>query len=262
MGLRLLIFSVITIFPEMFSSIREFGVIGRASESNLFNLDVINPRDFTLDNYRRIDDKTFGGGPGMVMKIEPLEKALAFARAQQVTCGVEQPEVVYLSPQGKKVNQEQINQLARKNGLIFVCGRYEGIDERFIERNVDIELSVGDFVVSGGELPAMLVIDAIVRQLPGTLNSIESVQHDSFMNDLLDCPHYTHPRDYKGVKVPEVLLSGDHKKIKTWRLQQSLWRTYLRRPELLQERKLTKEESRLLEKLLIQQKKLTKTSNS
>ncbi len=246
----------------MFSSIREFGVIGRASESNLFNLDVINPRDFTLDNYRRIDDKTFGGGPGMVMKIEPLEKALAFARAQQVTHGVEKPEVVYLSPQGKKVDQEQINLLARKPGLIFVCGRYEGIDERFIERNVDIELSIGDFVVSGGELPAMLVIDAIVRQLPGTLNSIESVQYDSFMNGLLDCPHYTQPREYEGVKVPEVLLSGDHKKIKTWRLQQSLWRTYLRRPELLQERKLTKEESRLLEEMKVQHEKLSKASNS
>lgn len=245
-----MIFSVITIFPEMFAMLRDHGVVGRANGNNLFSIDAINPRDFATDNYRRIDDKTFGGGPGMVIKIEPLEQALAKAKANQLQGGVDKPMVIYLSPQGKKISQEQVNQLATLPGLIFVCGRYEGVDERFIQRNVDLELSAGDFVVSGGELPAMLVIDAVVRQLPGVLNSAESATHDSFMNGLLDCPHYTHPRDYEGCQVPSVLLSGNHEQIRKWRLQQSLWRTYLRRPELLQERNLTKEESRLLEEML------------
>jgi len=230
----------------MFALNSQYGIVARAFSNNLFQLDTINPRDFTTDNYRRIDDKTFGGGPGMVMKIEPLELALNKAKDNQAQRGIVNPKVVYMSPQGKPVSQELINQLARDAGIIFVCGRYEGVDERFIERNVDLELSVGDFVVSGGELPAMLVIDALVRQLPGALNSEESVACDSFMNGLLDCPHYTVPRDYHGAKVPEVLFSGNHEQIKQWRLAQSLWRTYQRRPELLQKRELTKEESRLL----------------
>lgn len=231
------------------------GVVARAGAANLFHLDAFNPRDFTTDNYRRIDDKTCGGGPGMVMKIEPLELALAAARLRQSQGGVIKPVVVYLSPQGVPVKQQLINQLAQTAGLIFVCGRYEGVDERFIDRNVDLELSVGDFVVSGGELPALLVMDAIVRQLPGALNSVESVTNDSFMRGLLDCPHYTLPRDYHGARVPEILFSGHHKQIRQWRLQQSLWRTYQRRPELLQQHQLTQEESRLLSEL-----KLTEAS--
>lgn len=235
----------------MFDGLSQDGVIGRAQSRELFKLITFNPRDYTTDNYRRIDDKTFGGGAGMVMKIEPLEQALADAKSRLLELGVIDPLVVYLSPQGKKVDQSQINYLATETtGVIFVCGRYEGVDERFITRNVDLELSVGDFVVSGGELPAMLLCDAIVRQLPGTMNSSESVTNDSFMDGMLDCPHYTVPREYQGVRVPEVLFSGNHEQIRKWRLQQSLWRTYQRRPELLQERILTKEESRLLSEMI------------
>jgi tRNA (guanine37-N1)-methyltransferase len=239
----------------MFSALSQHGVVGRANARNLYQLDVINPRDFTNDNYRRIDDKTFGGGPGMVMKIEPLELALQNAKDKQQVLGIENPLVVYLSPQGKKVDQALINQLAiEQQGIVFICGRYEGVDERFIARNVDVELSVGDFVVSGGELPTMLLIDAIVRQLPGTMNSVESVTNDSFMNGLLDCPHYTVPREYHGSIVPEELVSGNHELIRKWRLQQSLWRTYQKRPELLQQRQLNKEESRLLDEILSRNK--------
>lgn len=238
----------------MFSAISQDGIVARALANNLFNLDLINPRDFTTDNYRRIDDKTFGGGAGMVMKLEPLELSLASARAKHESCGSNKSRVIYLSPQGKKIDQETVNQLASSEGVIFVCGRYEGVDERFIERNVDMELSVGDFVVSGGELPAMILIDAIVRQLPGAMNSQDSVTNDSFMDGLLDCPHYTVPRDYCGDKVPEVLFSGNHEQIRKWRLQQSLWRTYQRRPELLESKQLTKEQSRLLEDILSRNK--------
>lgn len=238
----------------MFVAVSQNGIVARALAKNLFKLDTLNPRDFTTDNYRRIDDKTFGGGPGMVMKIVPLELTLAKAKENQAQHGVKQPLVVYLSPQGKRVDQALINQLAADQGVIFVCGRYEGIDERFIERNVDLEISLGDFVVSGGELPAMLLIDAIVRQIPGAMNSQESVTNDSFMDGLLDCPHYTVPRDYCGAEVPEVLCSGNHEQIRKWRLQQSLWRTYQRRPELLDGKQLTKEQSRLLDEMLSRNK--------
>ncbi len=234
----------------MFDVLRLYGIVGRAQNNNLFKLDAINPRDYTTDNYHRIDDKSFGGGPGMVMMIEPLEKALDSAKSSHANQGVNHSKVVYLSPQGQKITQPLVNQLALEPGLIMVCGRYEGVDERFIERNVDLELSVGDFVVSGGELPAQLLIDAIARQIPGALNTSESVLNDSFMDGLLDYPHYTQPRDYDGDLVPEVLLSGNHSLIKKWRLQQSLWRTYQRRPDLLENREFTKEESRLLQEIL------------
>lgn len=250
MGVGLLIFSVVSIFPEMINEFAKFGVTARACSNGLLKINALNPRDFTHDNYRRIDDKTFGGGSGMVMKIEPLELALAEVKVEQNAQGVEKPLVIYLSPQGKRVDQQLINQLAGQAGIILICGRYEGVDERFIERNVDLELSIGDFVVSGGEVPAMLVIEAVARQLPGVLNSVESVTQDSFMNARLDYPHYTHPVNYHGDMVPEVLLSGNHAQIKKWRLQQSLWRTYTRRPDLLQTRTLTKEESRLLDEMI------------
>ncbi len=249
-----MIIGVLSIFPEMFESLTSRGVIARANSNDLFKLILINPRDYTNDNYRRIDDKTFGGGAGMVMKIEPLELALNDLKQKMLELDVVDPLVVYLSPQGKVVTQNYVNELSDLTGMIFVCGRYEGIDERFIERNVDVELSIGDFVVSGGELPAMLVIDSIIRQLPGAMNSVESVQNDSFMNGLLDCPHYTIPRDYHGATVPQELLSGNHKLIEEWRLGQSLWRTYVRRPELLQDKQLTKKESRLLAEMISRNK--------
>ena len=186
------------------------------------------------------------------MKIEPLELSLNMAIAEQNDLGIRDPFRVYLSPQGQKVNQQMINDLSKRDGIIFVCGRYEGIDERFIERNIDLEISLGDFVVSGGELPAMMAIDAIIRQLDGALGHEDSAVADSFMNGLLDYPHYTKPRIYEGMKVPEVLLSGDHKQIQKWRLQMSLFRTYQRRPDLLEKRNLNKIEYGLLAELVNQ----------
>ncbi len=250
MGARLLIFKIISLFPELISGLSSCGVIARAVERNLCALDALNPRDFTVDNYRRIDDKTFGGGPGMVMKIEPLELALAAAKAALLQSGVVKSQVVYMSPQGQPLSQQLVNQLSLEPGLIVVCGRYEGVDERFIERNVDVELSIGDFVVSGGELPAMLMLDGIIRQIPGVLNSSGSAVDESFMDGLLDYPHYTHPREYCGMSVPEVLLSGNHEQIRRWRLQQRLLRTQLRRPELLNKLKLNPEQSRLLKEVM------------
>ena len=234
----------------MFTNLTNYGITSRAFNNNICQLFTANPRDFVTDSYRRIDDKAFGGGPGMVMKIEPLELALKSALNKQQELGVHNPLKIYLSPSGQVVNQAIINDLALLDGVVLVCGRYEGLDERFIERNIDLELSVADTVVSGGELPAMLVIDAIMRQIPGVLNTEESAINDSFMNGLLDYPHYTHPREYDGNNVPEVLLSGNHKQIELWRLQMSLWRTYKRRPDLLEKRNLTKIESGLLEQLL------------
>lgn len=234
----------------MFAGLTAYGVTGRAFTNNICHLNLINPRDFVFDSYKRIDDKSFGGGPGMVMKIEPLELSLKAAIDDQQKLGIQSPLKVYLSPQGQIIDQVLINNLTSQRGIIFVCGRYEGVDERFIEHNIDLEISTGDFVVSGGELPAMLVMDAIIRQLPGVLNDKESASADSFMNGLLDYPHYTHPREYAGKMVPEVLLSGNHKQIERWRLQMSLWRTYTRRPDLLKKRTLTKLESGLLDELL------------
>ncbi|MBP9742669.1 MAG: tRNA (guanosine(37)-N1)-methyltransferase TrmD [Burkholderiales bacterium] len=245
-----MIFSAISIFPEMFTSLTSYGITGRAFINDICHLNLINPRDFAFDSYKRIDDKSFGGGPGMVMKIEPLELSLQAAIDEQQKIGIQSPLRVYLSPQGQIVDQVLINSLTLQSGIIFVCGRYEGVDERFIQHNIDLEISTGDFVVSGGELPAMLVMDAIIRQLPGVLQDKESAVADSFMNGLLDYPHYTHPREYNGEIVPEVLLSGNHKQIERWRLQMSLWRTYTRRPDLFKKRTLTKLESGLLDELL------------
>lgn len=234
----------------MFASLTKFGVSSRACNTNICQVEIVNPRDFTTDPYRRIDDKPFGGGAGMVMKAEPLELAMDASINIQKQVGVKNPLKIYLSPQGKKVDQSMINQLSQEDGIVFVCGRYEGIDERFIENNIDLELSIGDFVVSGGELPAMLLIDAIMRQLPGVLNDQESALNDSFMHGMLDYPQYTQPREYDGHLVPEVLLSGNHKQIALWRLQMMLWRTYQRRPDLLQDKNLTKLESRLLKEII------------
>lgn len=236
----------VTLFPEMFDSIARFGVSQRALDLGLWQFHAWNPRDFTHDNYRRVDDRPYGGGPGMVMQIEPLEQALAAARARQREAGAESSHVVYLSPQGARLSHAKAVELSQRPGLILLCGRYEGIDERLIATQVDEEISIGDYVLSGGELPAMVLADAVVRLLPGVLNDAQSAYEDSFVDGLLDCPHYTRPEEYRGMRVPDVLLSGNHALIAKWRLKQSLGRTWQRRPELLKDRILTKQESRLL----------------
>lgn len=236
----------ISLFPEMFDAVTRFGVSRRAIEQSIWQFAAWNPRDFTSDNYRTIDDRPYGGGPGMVMLIEPLEKAIAAARARQAAAGVEASHVIYLSPQGRALSHAKAAELAARPGLILLCGRYEGVDERLIASAVDEEISVGDYVFSGGELPAMVLMDAVVRLLPGVLNDAQSAYEDSFVDGLLDCPHYTRPEEYRGMRVPEVLMSGNHAMIAKWRLKQSLGRTQERRPELLAGRTLTKQESRLL----------------
>ena len=245
----------VTIFPEMFSALTESGITRRALEEKRWSLNFQNPRDYVESNYRTVDDRPYGGGPGMVMLPEPLEAAIDAAKARQREAGVAKSRVIYLSPQGKPLTHARVMQLAgaaqAEEGLILLCGRYEGIDERLIGRCVDEEISMGDFVLSGGEIPAMALIDAIVRQLPGVLNDAQSAVEDSFVSGLLDCPHYTRPEEYHGQRVPEVLLSGHHEKIRRWRLKQSLGRTWQRRPELLAGRMLvkalSKEETQLLQ---------------
>lgn len=238
-------FDVITLFPQMFEAISKYGITARALENRIYDLALWNPRDFTSDNHRTVDDRPYGGGPGMVMLIEPLEKAVNAAKARQDKVGV-RSKVIHLSPQGKPLTHEIVVRLAAEKGLVLLASRYEGVDERLLTSMVDEEYSIGDYVLSGGELPAMALIDAIVRQLPGSLGDAESAVQDSFVDGLLDCPHYTRPEDYAGQKVPEVLMSGNHALIKKWRLKQSLARTREKRPDLLTARSLSKEESRLL----------------
>jgi tRNA (guanine37-N1)-methyltransferase len=239
-------FDVVTLFPPMFEALSKFGVTSRALEKKIYELQLWNPRDFTTDSYKTVDDRPYGGGPGMVMLAEPLEKALNAAKNRQKTAGVDAPKVIHLSPQGKPLTHEAVLELAAQQGLVLLASRYEGVDERLLKRVVDEEYSIGDYVLSGGELPAMVLIDAVVRQLPGTLGDADSAIEDSFVDGLLDCPHYTRPEVYEGEPVPAVLMSGHHKEIKRWRLKQSLGRTRDRRPDLLAARSLTKEESRLL----------------
>jgi tRNA (guanine37-N1)-methyltransferase len=234
-------FDAVTLFPEMFAAVTGSGIPRKALEAGLWRLETWNPRDFTTDNYRTVDDRPYGGGPGMVMLAEPLEKALEAARSAGGG------SVVYLSPQGTRLDHAKVMELARRSAVTLLCGRYEGVDERLIRRRVDEELSLGDFVLSGGELAAMALIDAVVRQLPGALGDGQSAAQESFADGLLDCPHYTRPESYAGAKVPEVLLSGHHEQIRRWRLQQALGRTWLRRPELIAARRLSDEERELLE---------------
>ena len=241
-------FDVITLFPEMFDAITKYGITSRALQQSIYDLRCWNPRDFTTDNHRTVDDRPFGGGPGMVMLVEPLEKAIEAAKAAQNAQNIES-WVVHLSPVGKPLTHEKVMQLSKKQGLVLLASRYEGVDQRLIDAHVDEELSIGDYVLSGGELPAMALMDAIVRQLPGSLGDSDSAIEDSFVDGLLDCPHYTRPEEYKSVKVPEVLLSGNHAKIKQWRLKAALQRTRDYRPDLLAARSLTKEEARLLQEL-------------
>ena len=241
----------VTLFPEMFSALTQSGVTRRALEEGRWSLAFQNPRDFTEDRHRTVDDRPYGGGPGMVMMPEPLEAAIEAAKARQAAIGVARSRVVYLSPQGAPLTHQRVMRFLQDvaqdgEGVVLLCGRYEGVDERLIERCVDEEISIGDFVLSGGEIPAMALLDAIVRQLPGVLNDADSAQQDSFVAGLLDCPHYTRPEDYKGQRVPEVLFSGHHEQIRRWRLRQALGRTWQRRPELLAGRSLSKEETQLL----------------
>ena len=244
-----LVADAITLFPEMFTALTQSGVTRRALEEGRWRLNFWNPRDFTEDNHRTVDDRPYGGGPGMVMLSGPLEMAIGAAKARQTAVGVATSRVVYLSPQGALLTHRRVMrfvEMAGEEGLILLCGRYEGIDERLIERCVDEELSIGDFVLSGGEIPAMALLDAIVRQLPGVLNDALSAAEDSFVAGLLDCPHYTRPEEYEGQRVPDVLLSGHHEQIRRWRLMQALGRTWQRRPDLLDGRMLSKEETQLL----------------
>lgn len=238
-------FGVITLFPDMFDAITGLGMTGRAVSQGLIRVETWNPRDFTEDNYRRVDERPYGGGPGMVMLIEPLAKAIVAAKARATELGIDAP-VIYLSPQGQRFDEAATKQLAHHQGLILLCGRYEGVDERLIERLVDAEWSIGDYVLSGGELPAMVIIDAISRRIEGVLGDKQSAEQDSFVSGLLDCPHYTRPEIYDGEAVPAVLLSGNHAQIQRWRWQQSLKRTLMRRPDLLAVASLNAEQRRLL----------------
>lgn len=235
-------FDVVTLFPEMFAALTASGITRRALERGLWQIECWNPRQWTQDVHRTVDDRPYGGGPGMVMMASPLEQAINAAKA---ATGVE-AKVICLSPQGRRIDQRRVEELAASTGAILLCGRYEGIDERLMERCVDEELSLGDFVLSGGELAAMALMDACIRQLPGALNDEASAVEDSFAAGLLDCPHYTRPEVYEGSVVPDVLLSGNHEKIRRWRLKQALGRTWQRRPDLLETRVLSSEEADLL----------------
>lgn len=242
-------FDVVTLFPPMFDAISQHGITARALESKLYSLSLWNPRDYTSDNHRTVDDRPYGGGPGMVMLAEPLEQAIQAVKARQIVAGVAKPKVIHMSPSGKPLTHQIVMDLASEQGLVVLASRYEGVDQRLLDRLVDEEYSIGDYVLSGGELPAMVLIDAIVRQLPGALGDADSAIEDSFVDGLLDCPHYTRPEEYAGTKVPDVLTSGNHAKIKQWRLKMSLKRTRDQRPDLLAVRSLSKEESRLLAEL-------------
>ncbi len=238
--------AVVTLFPEMFSAITDYGVSGRALKQGLFELRCWNPRQFTSDRHQTVDDRPYGGGPGMVMMAQPLRRAIQAAKAW---VGPE-VKVVYLSPQGRTLDQSNVSSFAQggNSNLVLLCGRYEGVDERLIEIEVDEELSIGDYVLSGGELAAMVAIDAIIRLLPGALGHAQSAAQDSFAEGVLDCPHYTRPEMYEGREVPKVLLSGNHEQIRIWRLQQALGRTWQRRPDLLKKIALTEEQRLLLER--------------
>jgi tRNA (guanine37-N1)-methyltransferase len=240
-------FDAVTLFPEMFDAVTRSGVTRRAFEGKFYELVLWNPRDFSTNAYRSVDDRPYGGGPGMVMMPEPLEKALKAARQRQRSSGVKESKVVYFTPQGRPLDHTLVIELGRHEGLILLAGRYEGVDERLITRQVDYEVSIGDYVLSGGELPAMVLMDALIRQLPGVLGATESAQQDSFVNGLLDCPHYTRPEIYEGAAVPQVLLSGNHAEIDRWRMKQSLGRTWSRRPELMSKLKLSVEQQALLD---------------
>lgn len=237
---------VISLFPEMIETVARYGVTGRAADRKLLDLRTWNPRDYATDRHRTVDDRPYGGGPGMVMKAEPLTDALQDAKAS----AGHRFRTLYLSPQGRPLTQALAEELAGEPGLVMVAGRYEGVDERFIDAGIDMEVSIGDYVLSGGELAAMVVIDAVVRLLPDVLGDENSAKEDSFVNGLLDYPHYTRPEAFNGQSVPDVLLGGDHAAIHRWRMKQALGRTWQRRPDLLDSIELTDEQKALLDEYI------------
>ena len=246
---------VISLFPEMFDALTQHGITRRAVENQLLDVKIWNPRDYATDNHRTVDDRPYGGGPGMVMMVEPLRKAIADARqAARQTTG-EDVKTVYLSPQGRRVDQQLLQEASQAPGWIFLSGRYEGIDERLIEAEIDEEWSIGDYVLSGGELAAMVIIDGMIRLIPGALGHQDSADQDSFVNGLLDYPHYTRPEQLDGREVPSVLLSGDHQAIERWRLKQALGRTWTRRPDLLDRLQLDEIQKELLDEYIREQEK-------
>lgn len=238
-------FDVVTLFPELVQSVTSSGIVGRAATSNLIDLHCWNPRDYTTDNHRTVDDRPYGGGPGMVMKPDCLVATLQAVKAENAKKEIT-TKVIYLSPQGKTLHQSALKNMSTEQGLIFLCGRYEGVDERVLDMEVDEEWSLGDYVLSGGELGAMVFIDAITRLLPDVLGHQDSAEQDSFSDGLLDCPHYTRPEVFAGKGIPAVLKSGNHPQIAKWRKQQALGRTEQRRPDLLKNRMLTAEDKQLL----------------
>ncbi|MCL2075199.1 MAG: tRNA (guanosine(37)-N1)-methyltransferase TrmD [Betaproteobacteria bacterium] len=250
-------FAAITIFPEMFAALTDAGISRKALEAGLWSLSCWNPRDFADNPSRSVDDRPYGGGPGMVMQAEPLMRAIEAGTNSLLNAGAAKSRVIYLSPQGRMLDHAKVmalvGELSTGQGLVLLCGRYEGVDERLIELAVDEEISLGDFVLSGGELVAMALMDALIRQLPGALGDTASVTEDSFVAGLLDCPHYTRPEIFQGKKTPEVLLSGDHGKIRRWRLKMSLARTRKRRPDILRDRALSAEETQLMAEILAEE---------
>ena len=241
-------FDVITLMPEMYLAITDYGVVGRAFKENNVELHLWNPRDFSHNEHKTVDDRPYGGGPGMLMMADPIVKSIKAAKKRQEALGFSSSKVIHMTPRGKTLKHKLVKSLVKQNNLIFIASRYEGIDDR-VAPWIDEEISVGDFVTSGGELPTMILIDCMVRQLPGVLNDAESAIQDSFVNGLLDHPHFTRPETYNNMKVPDILVSGDHEKIRIWRLKESLKITWMKRPDLLAERLLTKEETRLLDEI-------------
>ena len=237
---------VVSLFPGMFDAVTEYGVTGRAVKNELLSLEFWNPRDFTTDKHRTVDDRPYGGGPGMLMKVQPLHDAIMAAKQ----AAGPNAKVIYMSPQGRPLDQEGVRELSSRERMVIVAGRYEGIDERVVETLIDEEWSIGDYVLSGGELAALTLIDSVSRLIPGVLGHEDSAEEDSFATGLLDCPHYTRPEEVDGLQVPEVLLSGNHAAIRRWRLQQSLGRTWLRRPDLLEKVDLDDERQALLEEFI------------
>ena len=248
-------FDVVTLFPEMFDALTGSGITQRARSTGLYELVLWNPRDFSTNAYRSVDDRPYGGGPGMVMMVEPLAKALRAARQRQSSSGVKHGRTVFLSPQGRPLTQQIVEELGKHDGLVLLAGRYEGVDERVLQTEIDDQISIGDYVLSGGELPAMVLMDALIRRIPGALNDAESVQQDSFSNGLLDCPQYTRPEVYGRDAVPAVLLSGHHGHISRWRMKQSLGRTWRVRPDLLVNLSLSPEQMALLEEYKMEEYK-------
>ena len=257
---------VITLFPQMFDAIKDYGVSGKAIEKELARINLVNPRDFTTDPRKTVDDRPYGGGPGMVMLVQPLRDAINHAKAQHQKQNDGDSHVIYMSPQGRKLDYAVLKELVTKPNLIFVAGRYEGIDERLIEQDIDEELSIGDYVLTGGELATMVVIDALVRLIPGALGHEDAADQDSFVEGILDCPHYSRPEELETgstnasthvsntEKVPAVLLSGDHAAIKRWRQKQALGNTWMKRPELIEAANLTAEDKNLLDEFISEQK--------